>query len=195
MNKIISTLAVFVFFSCIAQKNVLDSINNNNSTFYIENNHHLIVFRFNISLSNEITYNKSFIRKDKNTIIFVGEKQLDEISVGEYHFTFISNKKDTMHIAASIGYNNNFCFDKMKFKKGKYRINYILNDIIYKPIFKGNKIFINNKTFLNTKIIRYKTNYFSQTRIDTIFKDTIMLKNLKFSYYNYKQKDFILIKE
>jgi len=191
MNKIISFFVLLLLFSCISYQKSLDK--NNNPTLYFEGYPHLIVFSFDKKVE---SVNRNEILHFENKYIFKGETQVDMIPASKYHFTFVSNKKDTMEIKSILGFSYNYYFSNMKFKKGNYKLvfdTYYRDDILIK---KGKKIFSNSETFLNTEIVHYSRSYKNtKTLLDTIYNDTIRLKDIDFEYYDYKQKDFTLIKE
>lgn len=188
MNKLINIFVCLFIISCIPQKNIVNKTKH--SILYIEDHRHLIAFRFNNFVSN-----RNSIINNKKLKVFIGGDQVDMLSAGKYEFIFISENNDTMNVKSILNFNYNYYFDDIKFKKGSYKLEYNIYDRNDKRVLKGERVFSRNEALLNTKIVFFSRDYFSQeTFKDTIFNDTIWVKDVKFDYYDFKQKDFTLEK-
>jgi len=174
--------------TCKSNKEIIS--NSTNNIIYSENETHIICFTFSQKIDSILYYNSTHKMIYKNTsVCAVAGRPFVFGSSGVTHWFSFVKSKDTMEIEFNSHFRINYCFNNFKFKKGKYKIEFnnekMQNDEIYTK--KGKEIFNDNEILLNTTVIYNPYGDFKGK--------TVKLKNLEFEYYDYKQKDFTLIKE
>jgi len=192
MNKIyyytfFVSLLLFIY-TCRSNKEITS--NDKNNIIYSENKTHIICFIFSQKIDSILYYNSPHKMIYKNTgVCTVAGRPFTLGSSGVTHWFSFVKSKDTMEIEFNSHFRINYCFNNIIFKKGKYKIEFnnkkMRNDEIYTK--QGKEIFKNEETLLNTTVIYNPYGDFKGK--------TVKLKDLEFEYYDYKQKDFTLIKE